>query len=173
MNNSKLIIRNSISFIALVLVQILILNNVRLGGYINPFLYILFIIKIPSNVPKWAVLCLSFLLGFSVDIFSGSMGFHTFSATLTGFCRISLFNVFFSKHDQESVFTPGLSTMNLGTFIVYSSLLVFIHSLCYFFLEIFIWKEFFSILWRSISSAFVTLVLILFVEFLFRFAKKR
>ena len=171
--NNKLIINNIISFIVLVLIQVLILNNVRLGGYINPFIYTLFIIRMPSNVSGWAVLCLSFLLGFSVDIFSGSMGFHAFASTLMGFCRISLFNVFFSKHEQESVFIPSLSNVNLGTFTLYSAVLVFIHSFCYFFLEIFIMKEFFTILWRSILSGIVSLVLILFIEFLFKFVKKR
>jgi len=170
--NSKLILNNILNFIALVLVQVLILNNVELGGYINPFLYILFIIRMPSSIPKWGILCLSFLMGFTIDIFSGSMGFHTFASTLIGFCRISLFHLFFSKHEQESVIIPSLSSMSFGTFVLYSLVLVFIHSFCYFFLEIFIWNEFFLILGRSILSATVSLILILFVEFIFKFAKK-
>ena len=170
---NKLVLNNIISFIVLVLVQVLILKNIRLGGYINPLLHILFIIRMPSNISGWAVLCLSFLLGVTVDIFSGNMGFYTFASTLTGFCRISLFNVFFSKHEQESVFMPSLSSMNFGSFTLYSSVLVFIHCFCYFFLETFIWGEIFSILWRSILSTTVTLMLILFIEFLLKFTKKR
>ena len=169
--NRKPMMNNTLRFLGLVFFQVLILNNVRLGGYINPFLYILFIIKIPSNVPKWGVLCLSFALGFSVDIFSTTMGFHAFSATFAGLCRIQLFDMFFSKHDRETTFTPGLQMGNFGTFALYSFVIILAHSLCYFFIEIFILEEIFEVIMRAILSAIVTAALALFVEFLFKFTK--
>lgn len=171
--NRKLILENIIWFVLLVLFQVLVLNNVRLGGYINPFLYVLFIIRMPSNLSGWVVLCLSFLLGFSVDVFSTEMGFHTFASTLAGFSRIYLFNIFFSKHEQESIFSPSLQTVNTGTFILYALLIVSIHSFCYFILEIFVWEEIPETLLRASLSGITTLLLILFVEFLLKLIKKK
>ena len=39
-------------FILLVAVQVIVLNNIRLGGYINPFIYVLFIMQLPVRIPK-------------------------------------------------------------------------------------------------------------------------
>ena len=38
-------------FIVLVLIQVLILNNIQFSGYINPFLYVLFILLLPFQTP--------------------------------------------------------------------------------------------------------------------------
>ena len=44
MNN--VLIRNIIRFVVLVLLQVGVLNQVQLGGFINPYLYILFVIML-------------------------------------------------------------------------------------------------------------------------------
>ena len=41
--NSQLIIRNIGRFLLLMLLQVLVFNNIYLGGYINPCIYLLFI----------------------------------------------------------------------------------------------------------------------------------
>jgi rod shape-determining protein MreD len=63
------IITSILRFVVLILVQVLILNNIHLGGYINPYLYVLFILLLPIETPKWAVLILAFFLGLGVDIY--------------------------------------------------------------------------------------------------------
>ena len=53
MNN--VLTRNIILFVVLVLLQVGVLNQVQLGGFINPYLYILFIILLPSANDKTSV----------------------------------------------------------------------------------------------------------------------
>ena len=62
----KIVIR----FVALILLQVLVLNNVAFSGSINPYLYILFLLMLPFDSPKWLSLVSAFFLGLSIDIFN-------------------------------------------------------------------------------------------------------
>ncbi|HBH47981.1 MAG TPA: rod shape-determining protein MreD, partial [Bacteroidales bacterium] len=79
--------RNIIRFALVVLVQILIFNNIELGGYLNPYVYTLFILLLPFETPGWVVLISGFLLGFSVDIFSETLGMHTAATVFMAYLR--------------------------------------------------------------------------------------
>jgi uncharacterized protein YxeA len=45
----KMVLQNIVSFIVLVLVQVLVLNNIHFMGYINPYIYILFILLLQNS----------------------------------------------------------------------------------------------------------------------------
>jgi len=83
---------NSIRFIGLVLLQVLILNHIRIGGYINPYVYGLYILLLPFSTPKWLVLFAGFSIGLSVDIFMSTAGLHA-GATVVIHSHLFLFNI--------------------------------------------------------------------------------
>lgn len=66
----------AIMFVSLVLVQVLILNNIQFSGFVNPYVYVLFILLLPFTIPGYLLLGLSFLMGISIDIFSNTLGLH-------------------------------------------------------------------------------------------------
>ena len=70
----RLVVRNIIRFLVLLLAQVLVFENVNLGGNVNPYFYVLFVLLMPFETPKWTVLLTAFALGFSVDIFTHTMG---------------------------------------------------------------------------------------------------
>ena len=76
-----------IRFVVLVLVQVLLVNHIRLGGYVHPYVYILFVMLLPINISNWQLLLLGFGLGFCVDMFTGTPGLHAGATTLMAFCR--------------------------------------------------------------------------------------
>ena len=41
------VIQNIIRFVVLVLVQVLVLNHVQFLGFVNPYVYVLFILSLP------------------------------------------------------------------------------------------------------------------------------
>ena len=82
-----IVVQNIISFILLVLVQVLALNNIQFLGYINPYIYILFILSLPVRLPQWITLLLGFVLGLTIDTFSNTMGTHAFATVLIAFLR--------------------------------------------------------------------------------------
>ena len=67
------------------LIQILILNEILFLSYINPYLYIILIIVLPYKTPKWFLIIYAFFLGFSIDIFSGTLGMHSLEKVVNCF----------------------------------------------------------------------------------------
>jgi len=50
-----------VRFVVLILLQVLLLNDINFLGYINPYLYILFIILLPAGINQTRLLFFSFL----------------------------------------------------------------------------------------------------------------
>ena len=99
MNN--IVWKNIGRFVLLMALQLLVLNYVYLGGYVMPMLYVLFILMLPTYCDKLLLLSLAFLSGLCVDIFSNTLGFHTFAATLIGFMRIIFADRIITQNDKE------------------------------------------------------------------------
>lgn|SRR5574344_414097 len=170
MNN--LLIQNILRFILLMLFQILVLNNVYLGGYINPYLYVLFILMLPTNLPRIPMLLLAFLSGLCIDIFSNMLGFHTFACTLVAFCRLAFADKILTRGEPVVIDTPSIHSVALQQFAFYLLLLFFIYNVAYFSLEIFNFHDFWTILLSALLSTLVTWVLALLCQTLFLRKKK-
>ena len=54
-------------FIAMVLLQVLLFNNIQIGGFLNIYGYLLFVLLLPMNIPGWALLLCAASIGVSVD----------------------------------------------------------------------------------------------------------
>lgn len=161
------IIRNIIRFILLVGVQILIINNIELGRFINPFLYVLFIIILPFETPKWAVLFSSFLIGITMDMFSNTGGMHAAACVFMGYLRPGILKLFSPREGYEFGTQPTVQYLGIPWFLSYSGILVVAHHLVLFYIEIFRFSEFFSTVLRVIISSVFTLFLIIVTQYLF------
>ena len=168
--NSKLIINNILRFVLLIAFQVLVLNNVYLGVGVVPVVYILFILMLPTNTNKLLLLFLAFLSGLCVDIFSNTLGFHTFAATLIGFLRITFANRMITQNDKE-VETPSIRSVGMKQFSFYTLILTAIYCFTYLLLEAFNLGEILSVLLLTIVNTAITYVLILILQVLF--VKKR
>ncbi|HRE96529.1 MAG TPA: rod shape-determining protein MreD, partial [Flavobacteriales bacterium] len=67
--------------IFLLLLQGLVLNNLPLGTYFQPYLYVMFIILLPFETPNWMILPLSFFYGLILDSFTNTYGLHASACT--------------------------------------------------------------------------------------------
>jgi rod shape-determining protein MreD len=81
------IFRYGLIFVLLILLQVLLFNNIQFSGYINPYIYVMFILLLPVEIPAWLMLLLSFATGVIIDYFSGSPGVHSSATVLAGFVR--------------------------------------------------------------------------------------
>ncbi|MDT8392786.1 MAG: rod shape-determining protein MreD [Bacteroidales bacterium] len=167
--NNRLII-NIARFIILLIIQVFVLNNIRINGYINPYLYVLFILWLPFETPGWLLLLSSFLLGLSVDIFLHTPGLNAAASVFMAFCRPGIIRLLTGSKNIEPGLGPGIKDMGFNWFFVYSLLLIFIHHITLFYIEMFRFTEFFQTLYRVVLSTVSTLILVLLVEYLF--AKK-
>lgn len=64
---SNTIVSRTLWFIFYVLLQGLVLNHINFLDSINPYLYILFLIKTPANIGRGNLLLIGFALGMCVD----------------------------------------------------------------------------------------------------------
>ncbi|MCO6499180.1 MAG: rod shape-determining protein MreD [Vicingus serpentipes] len=165
------IIKYSLIFILLILFQGLILNNIEMGGYINPYLYVLFILILPFQTPKWLSLVLGFILGLSIDIFTSTIGMHTSATIFMAFARTYLLAIIRPRDGYDFNTTPNLQQMGGTWFLIYSSILVFLHHLFLFFVESFKFSQFFDTLGRAILSTIFTITMVFIVQ-LFNFKNK-
>lgn len=153
-----------IQFILLVLFQALILNNIQFSGFINPYLYILFILWLPIETPKFLLLALSFLMGLSIDTFSDTLGMHTSASLFLAFCRPYILQFISPREGYEPNQNPTIKELGRSWFLLYAILMTIPHHLFLFFVEVFRFSEFWSTIGRSLASSVFTILLILIVQ---------
>jgi rod shape-determining protein MreD len=162
------VLQNIIRFILLVLFQVLVLDNIQFLGYINPYLYILFILALPVQTPRWFSLLLAFGLGISIGICSNTPGQHAFATVLVAFARDGIIKLFTSIEEGNNP-TPSFYTFGVSAYIKYVVILVFLHNVALFFLESFSFVSGWIILTKVVLSSLVTILMILGVQ---SFSKK-
>src|SRR5512133_234040 len=131
------ILRYGLIFILLFLLQILLFNNIQFSGYINPYIYIMFILLLPVEIPSWLLLILSFVTGLVMDLFSGTPGMHTSATVLAGFVRPYILRFTSPRDGYEPGVDPSMLIYGIRWFLFYSSLIILIHHFALFYLEVF------------------------------------
>ena len=153
-------LQNILRFIFLILLQVFILDNIQFMGYINPMIYVLFILSLPVRFPKWALLILAFIMGFIIDVFSNTAGMHSFALVFAAFLRTPVINIFTSI-DEGSNPTPSFHTFGVSAYVKYVVILVLIHHFILFFIESFSFLHLTLLIPKIIISSTVTILLIL------------
>ena len=144
------------------LLQVLVLNEVLFSSYINPFLYVLLIITLPLKTPKWFLLSYAFLLGFSIDLFSGSLGFHSTATVLIAFVKPLISKITIPHNILGETDEITLKKVGNKAFITFSLFLILIHNSCLFITEhVSINVELLS---KILASSVVTLIIILITQ---------
>ena len=170
--NSRLII-NILRFIGLLFLQVLVIDNIRLGYYVHPYIYVLFILLLPFNTPNWQLLLLGFSMGLSVDLFNGTPGLNAAATTLMAFVRPFIINGMTRRKDINHNDEPSLNNMGFAWFVIYSLLLLSIHNLSMFALEAFSFKLIGNIILQTLMSVFSSLMLIIIILLLFKKSSKK
>ena len=163
MNN--VITTNIVRFIALVLIQALVLNHINFLGYINPYIYILFIILFPIKNNRSLFIFLAFLLGLSVDLFSDSGGIHAAASVTIAYIRPVILKFSFGAIYEHQ--TIKFSNTELGQRLTYFLIAILIHHLILFSVEIFNSSRIILIFKKSLFSSIFTLILCLLITILF------
>ena len=156
-------LQNILRFLILVLLQVLVLNNIQFLGFINPYIYILFILSLPVRLPRWVALLLAFALGLTIDIFSNTPGIHASATVLVAFLRNGIINLFITI-DEGNNPTPSYYTFSVGAYVKYVVFMVFIHHTALFIMEAFSFAHFWLMLAKIILSSAVTILLILGIQ---------
>ena len=111
--NNKFIINNTLRFVFLIGLQLLLLNELPFGR-VYIMIYPLFILLLPVFTPRIAVLLLAFFTGIIVDVFSNGGGLHTASLLLICYLRTFILDTFQPKSGWDKLDEPTLSQQGVN-----------------------------------------------------------
>jgi rod shape-determining protein MreD len=152
-------------FIVLVLIQVLILNQVQFSGFVNPYIYILFVMLLPLSTPRYGVMLSGFLIGLTIDIFSNSLGLHAAATVFIAYLRPFVIRTISGREDEMNDY-PGLKQNTFSWFLYYTAIMVFFHHFLLFYLEIYTFSHFLTTLYRVVLSSLFSVFIIVLSQFL-------
>lgn len=154
-------------FLSLLFLQVFVFNNILFLGFINPYLYVAFVIFYPLQKERYLFLFLTFLLGLSIDFFSDSGGINAFSLLFIAYIRLFLVRVIFKKSEQDYLLF-NLNQEPFGKVFNYVIILILIHHFILFSLANFSTQNFLSVLTNTLYSSIFTAVLFFLGTFIIR-----
>ena len=162
------ILRYALIFVLLLLLQLLLFNNIQFSGYVNPYVYILFILLLPVEIPAWLLLIISFFTGLIIDLLTGTPGMHTAATVLAGFARPYVLRLFAPREGYETGAEPSMFVYGFKWFLLYTVFIVLIHHTLLFYLEVFRLSDFFNTFLRVLLSSLFSITFILLLEYIRR-----
>lgn len=162
-----------IRFIALVLAQVLVINHIRLGGFVHPYIYLIFVMLLPINIPGWSLLLLGFGSGLTIDLFMGTLGMHAGATTLMAFCRPGIIRLVSGSQKFENIKEPNINQLGFPWFLRYTLCMVTVHNFTLFMLEGFSFHLVGQALLRILLSVPASMFLILLIVYIFAPTKNK
>jgi rod shape-determining protein MreD len=157
-------------------VQVFVLNDIVIKSSISllgipafiPLIYPLILLLMPVNTPNWLSMLLGFVVGITMDMFSNTPGMHAAACVLLGYVRPYLLDLFFQQNIKElGDTTPTLFRMGFRSFLLYVVMAILIHHFFFYIIQIWSFKNFFYILFKTLLSSILSLLLILLTQLLF------
>ncbi len=154
------IIKQTLRWILLVVLQLSIFNNIQFLGILNPFVYIFVILMFPLGMPRGLLMLLAFATGFTIDIFSNTGGLHAAACTLIAFVRPYWVKITIPRSNYDELQNIRIKDIEFGQFIAYAAVLVFVHHLFLYITESLEWSETLLILVKTLTNGLITTAII-------------
>lgn len=151
-------IQIGITFFVLVILQFLVFSNIDFFGFINPFVYLLFVVRYRLDSNQSIFILNSFALGFFVDLILGTAGAHTIATLTVAYLRPLI--VGFSFGINADVPYAMIKGTRISNQLTYLGLIIFLHALIYYSVSYFSWLAFFQIMKNAILTSVLTFILI-------------
>lgn len=169
----ELLLPNIIRFVGLILIQVLVVSNLPLGYYVNPYIYPLILLALPFQIPHWLLMFIGFVTGLTVDIFLNTMGMHAAACVLICFLRPYAVQILTPRGGYDVDDEPKIASLGYTWFLSYVAILIVIHHVAYFYIEIFSFTSFFMILGKALLSSIVSIILIVLLALIFSPGKSK
>ncbi|WP_298063794.1 rod shape-determining protein MreD [uncultured Rikenella sp.] len=123
------------TFVLLLILQEFVFDNINFGGVVNPYIYIMFLILLPLDIPGWLLLLLGFGAGVAVDFMSGIAGLHAIVSTWLAFVRPTVVGLLLGKDFVYEGGIPTAGRVGAGKFLRYVAAMVLLFDIPFFILE--------------------------------------
>src|ERR1043165_118923 len=88
---------NLFRLLLLLLAQLFIFNNINFSSFINPYVFPLFILLLPFEMPRWLLMLAGFSAGLLLDVCMTTTGMHAAAGLLIAYLRPFLINIITPK----------------------------------------------------------------------------
>lgn len=168
----SILLRNIIRFVLLLLLQVFVLNKILVHQLVSLELYMLFVLLLPFNMPRPALMLMGLFMGLSLDMFMNTMGIHAAACVFMAYLRPFVINILSPQGGFETTQkTPSMTSMGISQFLIYAAILVLLHHVLLFILEVFGFGNLLYMLMKIVLSTAASLFLIILYELLF-FSRK-
>lgn len=150
------IVTYSLLFLVTVLLQVFLFDNLSVSIYLNPLIYVAFIILLPVDTAPVAVLFAGLVMGMTMDFLMGTAGINTMASLLLAFLRPYILASLYSRDDLRDGGVPSPERLGHHVFLNYLVVLVAVHHAVFFSMEALSWSHMLRVLIRIIASGSVT-----------------
>jgi hypothetical protein len=169
---SKLGLTHLLQFFIFVALQIFLVQYLVLFNTGFCFIYIAFLLFLPIQLPPVMLLLMGFTTGITVDTFYDTAGIHAASCVLLAYIRPHILRFLTPRDDYDANDSVNVRLMGWGWFTTYALVLIFLHHLLLFFLELGGIKVVGFTLLKVIVSTLFTFVVVVIVQLLFFSARR-
>tara|TARA_B100001057_G_C22720191_1_gene899390 strand:- start:586 stop:1092 length:507 start_codon:yes stop_codon:yes gene_type:complete len=145
-------------FFLLLLLQAFLLNNINFFGFINPNIYLLYIIVYRLDGNPTLIIILGFIMGILLDLLSQGSGGHTIATLTIAFIRP--FIIRFSFGVNYDVPMGMIKGSLLNQRLLYLSMMVVIHHLILYCVIFSSFENIVNILKNTLFTSFFTFILV-------------
>ena len=153
-------IRQIVRLLVVVLLQVLLFDHLQIAGWGLPLVYVLFLMNLPIQIPRWAEMLIGAMVGLVFDLWNSSLGVNMAACIAFSFLRpVLLVNL---VQDIERV-KGGVCGRAIGKIEYVKSLVVLtlIHHLLVFSLEAWSWSNWWMVLVQTLISSVLTIAILL------------
>ena len=163
------LIKNIIRFILLILFQVFVLDKIHLHQMVTPYIYFIFILWLPFNIPRPALMIVAFILGFTLDSFRHHPGFHAAACVLMAYLRPFIINMLIPQDGAEANYDePSVKSFaGWAPYLIYAGILIFLHNAWLFLLEAWQFANPSYFIIKTFVSTLLSLLFVLIIEMLF------
>jgi hypothetical protein len=153
-------------FFIIAIIQIFILKYIDIGWdgeiYIKLFIYPLFVLLIPINIPRTVIILLAFGFGLMLDMFYDSPGLHSMAFVFIAWLRKIVLQLMEPTEGYKIDSSLTIRNFGFNWFFSYSAILVFVNVFIYFLFEAFAFQYIPEVLIKSVLSFVVSEMIIIF-----------
>ncbi|MFP4664624.1 MAG: rod shape-determining protein MreD [Bacteroidales bacterium] len=162
----KFIPKYAFLFLLCLLIQVFLFNEMQISRYFNPSFYVLFIILLPFETPRWLLLLSAFGLGLGVDAFMNTPGINAAATVFAAFVRPGVLNLLSPRDGYEPGTTPRISFYGLSWFLKYALAILLSHQLVLFFLEAFTFRYAFQTIAVALVNSLLSCFFIILSQYI-------
>ncbi len=154
------IVTYSLLFVVTVLLQVFLFDNLSVSIYLNPLIYVAFIVLLPVDTLAVWLLFAGVAMGATMDFLMGTAGINTIATVLIAFVRPFLLANLYGRDDLRDGGVPSPERLGHHVFLDYLVILVVLHHAVFFTFEALSWSHALRTVVRTIASGSVTVAVV-------------